>query len=246
MESYKKLPKDVQDAITSVDTADILRQIGDEKNMMIDKIGELADETGLVLLGFTHPSQFVSRLAERLGIEKTLAKEIAEQVNTRIFFSIRENLKKIHGLREEEVEEEAEAEKTPPAPPTPTMPSTPMPEISKEIKPPEIPILSQINEEIPENGHWESPIAPASPLLPSALIPEPVILETTLPKPETAPLSPLMPLQSEIALPEVPVQPVTSIFEAKTKEGVLRLPAEVTEKKAEETKKVDPYREPTT
>ncbi len=146
LEAYRRLPEDVKEAIFSVQTADVLRQLGDGKPMMIDHVGELAAETGLVLLGFTHPSQFVSHLAERLGIEKSVAKEIAEEVNTKIFFPVRENLKKIHGLRE--------------------------------------------NEE-------------------------------------------------EIKIPPAP----TSIFEAKTKEGVFRAPAEITEKK-EETKKIDPYREP--
>ncbi len=235
MESYKKLPKDVQDAITSVDTADILRQIGDEKNMMIDKVGELADETGLVLLGFTHPSQFVSHLSERLGIEKSIAKEIAEEVNTRIFFPIRENLKKIHGLREEEVEEEEEA-KTPL--PTPLSPMAPTPTTGQEIKPPEMPGSTQIEEE-------KAPVAPTLSPLPSALMPERVVLETTIPvQPVPAEPETLMPPQSETILPEIPTQPVTSIFEAKTKEEIFRQPMEITEKK-EEAKKIDPYREPT-
>jgi len=237
-ESYKNLPQDVRNAIFSIDTANVLRQIGDEKKMMIDKIGELADETGLVLLGFTHPSQFVSHLSERLGIEKSIAKEIAEEVNTKIFFPIRENLKKIHGLREEEVEREIETEKTPfPTPPSPVMPSAPAPTPEKtEIGP------------RPTSLGLEIPTAPTPSPLPSALIPEPVVLETTLPKESEIKTPP----QSEAALPETPVQPVTSIFEAKTKEEGFRLPAEATEKKIEpsfmkapESKKIDPYREPT-
>jgi len=155
-ERYKNLPKDVQEAIIGVETADIIRQIGDEKKMMIDKIGDLAEEISLVLLGFTHPSQFVSHLSERLGIEKPVAKEIAEQVNTRIFFPIRENLKKIHGLREEEYEKEeaptlAESEVGVPTPDTLGW------DVGKEIKPPETPISQQTSEEIPKDGPWESP-----------------------------------------------------------------------------------------
>ena len=221
MENYKKLPKDVQDAITSVDTADILRQIGDGKKLMIDKVGELADETGLVLLGFTHPSQFVSHLSERLGIEKPLAKEIAEEVNARIFFPIRENLKKIHGLREEEIKEKEEKKEE----------KVPFPTSLPPITPP-MPMPKQANEE-------EIPTVAALSPLPSALMPETVVLETTMPTKATTPAETL-------------VQPITSIFEAKTKEGVFRLPTEVSEKSAEppsdkalEDKKIDPYREPT-
>ncbi len=100
-ERYQSLPKDVQDAILSIDTSEIIREIGENHKLMIDKIGELADETGLVMLGLTHPNQFIIHLTERLEVEHDIAKEIAEDINSRVFFPIRENLKKIHGVEKE-------------------------------------------------------------------------------------------------------------------------------------------------
>ncbi len=95
MESYQNLPKDIQDAILSVDTADIIREIGENHKLMIDKIGELADETGLVMLGFTRIDEYVPRLIERLKVGEKIAKEIAEEINGRIFYPIRDSLQKI-------------------------------------------------------------------------------------------------------------------------------------------------------
>ncbi len=245
-ERYKSLPKDVQEAIIGIETADIIGQIGNEKKMMIDKVGELADETGLVLLGFTRPSQFVSHLSERLRMEKSAAKEIAEEINTRIFFPIRENLKKIHGLREEEAEKE-EIEAPTLAESDVGVPTPPKADVGKEFK----------KQESPEITEEKTPVAPAPSLLPSALMPESAVLETTIlvqpvpvepetetPHPPATPQAPVIP-----KTPETPAQPATSIFEAKTKEGVFRAPAEASEKPAltqtTEDKKIDPYREPT-
>ena len=101
LEMYHKLPKDVQEAILSVDTSEAIREIGEKHKLMVDKMGDLADETGLVMLGLTRPGQYVSHLIERLGIDQETAQEITEEVNNRILFPIRESLRKIQEEREE-------------------------------------------------------------------------------------------------------------------------------------------------
>lgn len=97
-EIYQKLPEDLKDAMFSVDSAEIIQSLGKKYNLAIDKIGELADETGLVMLGLTHPRDFISNLAQRLNVDKETARKIAEEVNTQIFATVRESLKKIHGI----------------------------------------------------------------------------------------------------------------------------------------------------
>ncbi len=98
LEFYKKLPKDLQEAILSVNTSSIIQNVGNKYKLAIDKIGELADETGLVMLGLTHPNNYISNLVQRLSIDKGAARKIAEEINTQIFAKIRESLKKIHGI----------------------------------------------------------------------------------------------------------------------------------------------------
>jgi hypothetical protein len=110
-EIYLKLPKDLQDAIFSVDSAERIQSIGKKYNLAIDKTGELADETGLVMLGLTHPNNFISNLAQRLKIDKESARKIGEEINNQIFAEIRESLKKVHGMSE--VSKAAEGETRP-------------------------------------------------------------------------------------------------------------------------------------
>ncbi|MDP3052282.1 MAG: hypothetical protein Q8N42_02120, partial [bacterium] len=98
---YHRLPKDVQEAILSVDTSEAIREIGEKHKLMVDKIGDLADETGLVMLGVTRPSQYVPHLIERLEVSQEAAQEITEEVNNRILFPIRDSLRKIQQEREE-------------------------------------------------------------------------------------------------------------------------------------------------
>ncbi len=231
IEMYHKLPKDVQEAILSVDTSEAIREIGEKHKLMIDKMGDLADETGLVMLGIIHPGQYVSHLIERLGINQETAQEIAEEVNNRILFPIRDSLRKI----QEEKEVTAE------------LPEISKPEIPAEVGP--RPTSSDRSRESSDLG-LEPPLVggpAASPAgLPAAeagrpafetatLVPPSLILPETL----TPPISPVAP-----PIPQnLPIGEEPAIFQAKTKEEIFRLPLQTVEK-TPESKKINPYKEP--
>lgn len=138
LERYKGLPKALQEAITRVDTAEIIKEVGQNHKLMIDKVGELADETGLVMLGLVHPKDYIPHLIERLNIDRETTRTIADEINNRIFFPVREYLKKIHRL-EEAPEPLTPAEETPTVEmPKPEKPvdQLPMPEEKAEPSPP--------------------------------------------------------------------------------------------------------------
>jgi hypothetical protein len=97
-EIYNALPLDVQTAMSSVDTIGKMQSIGQKHELHIDQIGELGKETGLVMLGLTHPSAYVKNLTERLNLDRGKATEIARDVNEQIFKPIRESLKRIHSM----------------------------------------------------------------------------------------------------------------------------------------------------
>ena len=97
-EQYLNLPEDIQKALFSSATSDAIFEVGKEHGLQIDKMGELADETGLVMLGMTKPNEYIRNLEKRLGVEVLKAKEIAEDINQKVFSPIRESLKKIHGI----------------------------------------------------------------------------------------------------------------------------------------------------
>src|SRR3989344_1341243 len=98
MKRYLDLPEDVQKALFSTKTSDAIFEVGKKHWLAIDKMGELSDETGLVMLGMTRPSEYIRNLEKRLGGEAIKAKEIAEDINQKVFSPIRESLKRIHGI----------------------------------------------------------------------------------------------------------------------------------------------------
>ena len=97
-EKYKQLPTGIEEAIFSVGMEKTLEEIGKKYKLQIDQLGILANETRLVMLGLTHPKDFINNLAERLELEKEPAKNIAQEINQRIFYAIREELKKMHNI----------------------------------------------------------------------------------------------------------------------------------------------------
>ncbi|MDD5033076.1 MAG: hypothetical protein PHC85_03140 [Candidatus Pacebacteria bacterium] len=125
-EKYKNMPEDVKEAYSSVDTAEILQKIGKNNNLAIVDVGVLADETGLLMLGITLPNKFVANLSERLEVDQPVAQKIASEINSEIFYKIRDSLKRIHDKNFQEF-----APKEPNTEPAPRPAEKIMPEIIK-------------------------------------------------------------------------------------------------------------------
>ena len=98
-DKFNLLPENVRKTLTSVHVEEHILSIGRSHKLHVDILDELADETGLVMLGLTHPRNYVEHLSERLGISNDEAVSLARDVNAQIFSPIRESLKKVHGLR---------------------------------------------------------------------------------------------------------------------------------------------------
>lgn len=105
---YLKLPSDLKEVYFSANLTKVIQLLAKKYNLQIDKEGILADEIGYVLIGATHPNDFIPNLARRLGVDKTKAREIAMDVNEQIFKKVRDSLRKIHNIRDEEEELEEE------------------------------------------------------------------------------------------------------------------------------------------
>ena len=94
---FDKLPYALKTALRSVDSAKKVVDIGRKYALHVDKLGELGTETGLVILGITHPSQFLPRLARKLDTSEEKVKAIAQEINNEVFLKIREALKQVNG-----------------------------------------------------------------------------------------------------------------------------------------------------
>ncbi|MBI4118006.1 MAG: hypothetical protein HY455_00470 [Parcubacteria group bacterium] len=95
---YKNLPENVKEAYSSVGVTEQIENIGKKYNLHVDKIADLNDEVGWVMIGATHPKDFVGKIADRLGVDAGSAHTIATDINEQIFRPIRESLKKIHQI----------------------------------------------------------------------------------------------------------------------------------------------------
>ncbi|MDO8493315.1 MAG: hypothetical protein Q7S19_02110 [bacterium] len=92
-EAYKKLPPELKEIFFSEDITEPINNIGRKYKLHIDQIGELDSETGFVLLGLTQPTDFVSNLTTRLGLDRITASQIASDINDQVFLKVRELLK---------------------------------------------------------------------------------------------------------------------------------------------------------
>lgn len=110
IEKYKELPPDVRDAIFGVDSTRTIEEIGKKYKLTIDKLGDLSNEIRVLMLGITEPKDFISNISRRLGVDKKMAHDITAEVNEKIFSKIRESLKRIHNIKDEEENEEKEVE----------------------------------------------------------------------------------------------------------------------------------------
>ncbi len=90
---FEALPKDIKEAISSVDTTSTIVDIGEKYKLHIDQIGELVDETGLIMLGFSKSNQFVSNIEKRLGISRNEANDLVREINDKILIKIRESMR---------------------------------------------------------------------------------------------------------------------------------------------------------
>lgn len=95
-EQMKKLPKDVIEAIISVDYKTKLQEITHRQKLLIDQAGKLEMETTLVMIGLEPLSDYIANIQRELEITNIRAKEIAMDVSENIFKPIRDSLQKMN------------------------------------------------------------------------------------------------------------------------------------------------------
>lgn len=103
-EQMKKLPKDVVEAIISVDYKAQLEEITKLEKLLMDKAAKLEMETTLVMMGLEPLNDYVDNLARELEISTLKAKEIALMVSEKIFKPIRESLHAMNSGAEAETD----------------------------------------------------------------------------------------------------------------------------------------------
>lgn len=107
MERFESLPNDLKTALTSEEVDASIQEVAKKHFLHIDQTGELADETGLVMLGLTRTDEYINNLKERLGVPQQKAAEIAKDIDENVLRPIKTSLIKMHdgsiaGIAEDE------------------------------------------------------------------------------------------------------------------------------------------------
>lgn len=111
----RRLPRDVKEAIVSVDYKAKLQEITHRQKLLIDQAAKVEMETTLVMIGLEPLADYVANLQTELSVSETRAKEIALDVSDNIFKSIRDSLRAMNEPVETEAsrDEQATATKAP-------------------------------------------------------------------------------------------------------------------------------------
>src|SRR3989344_2176077 len=94
--AFEALPQGLRQSISSVDTANAIQDVAKKHLLHVDQMAALASETGLVLLGLTHPRDFILNLARRLRVPEEKAREVARDISGQILSKVREALRGLH------------------------------------------------------------------------------------------------------------------------------------------------------
>ncbi len=108
-EMFRKLPQDVKEAYESIEYSKMLEDIEKKFHLHVDQTDKLNDEIFRLMVGLIHPEEFTVKVQKGIAVPSETAKQIAGEVNQKIFHPIRASLMKIHKMIDEKEEREEES-----------------------------------------------------------------------------------------------------------------------------------------
>ena len=109
---YKKLPQELKDALFSEETGDAIYDIC-KRNMALEKLGEISDHIGQVLLGVLPPAEFQEILEKKMELGSEKSKKIFHEINRLIFSPVKYSLSELYETEIAGVAPPSEIEKPP-------------------------------------------------------------------------------------------------------------------------------------
>ncbi|MDO8474115.1 MAG: hypothetical protein Q7S62_00980 [bacterium] len=95
---YEKLPEELQEAIFSMETAEEIRNTCESYGINDNRVGEVADRVGYVLMGLLLPQEFSGVLEAEVKLPKTLADAISRDINRLVFYPVKPALEQLHRM----------------------------------------------------------------------------------------------------------------------------------------------------
>lgn len=91
LDAYAKAPEAIQEAFSSELTADVVSDIKAKFRLHVDVAGNLGKEVGYLMLGLINPAEFFGGLM-LAGTDEATAKGIMEEINSRIFIPLKQQV----------------------------------------------------------------------------------------------------------------------------------------------------------
>ena len=89
---YHRLPKILQEAMSSEESVKIFQNIAKKHELQIDQTGKVAEQVSFVILGFAKAEDFVTNLKKKLHLSDEKIQTITKDLNEQIFAPIKKEL----------------------------------------------------------------------------------------------------------------------------------------------------------
>ena len=96
---FETLPQELKEAVFSEDTAETINQTCSRNGIEDERISEVARYTGRVLMGILLPKDFQSTIQKEARLDEKTAKNITDDINRLVFFTRKEAISNLHGIR---------------------------------------------------------------------------------------------------------------------------------------------------
>ena len=93
---YNTLPRELQEAIFSVETADFTGNACERNGVPNNAIPQVATRVGNVLMGLLLPDEFQGALVKEVGLKKDVAQLVAREIHRFVFYPVQAALAQIH------------------------------------------------------------------------------------------------------------------------------------------------------
>ncbi len=123
---YDKLPRELQEAVFSEETANHIADICKRYDIAENKIPDVAKYTGRVLLGVLSPENLQKMLQDEVGLKKDVAQNVTHELDRFVFAPVKYTLAQIYHLNSQP-EQKAPVQPSAPAPATEKMPAEKVP-----------------------------------------------------------------------------------------------------------------------
>jgi len=108
---YEKLSPELKDAVSAEETGNQIYDVC-KRYEITEKLDELSEYVGQVLVGVLPPADFQESLEKDMGLKKEVAKKVAQEINRFIFYPIKSSLEELYRA---EIAPPAQMKVTPPA-----------------------------------------------------------------------------------------------------------------------------------